>query len=63
MFYIKPNLKNTSQGVRLEYIREVRHMTKDDVQLILDFEVENQIKQFVSMKIIPLDQVKVDWRN
>ena len=31
MFYIKPNLKNMSQGTRLEYIREVRHMTKEDV--------------------------------
>ena len=31
MFYIKPNLKNMSQGARLEYIREVRHMTKEDV--------------------------------
>ena len=31
MFYIKPNLKNLSQGARLEYIREVRHMSKEDV--------------------------------
>lgn len=30
MFYIKSNLKNMSQGARLEYIREVRHTTKED---------------------------------
>ncbi len=63
MFYIKPNLKNMSQGARLEYIREVRHMTKEDVQLILDLEERNRIKQFVSTKTILLVQVQVDWKN
>ena len=37
MFYIKPNLKNMSQGARLEYIREVRHMTKEDVAAYFGF--------------------------
>lgn len=37
MFYIKPNLKNMSQGARLEYIREVRHMTKEDVAAYFEF--------------------------
>lgn len=38
MFYIKPNLKNMSQGARLEYIREVRHMTKENVAAYFGFE-------------------------
>lgn len=37
MFYIKPNLKNMSQGARLEYIREVRHMIKEDVAAYFGF--------------------------
>ena len=37
MFYIKPNLKNMSQGARLEYIREVRYMTKEDVAAYFGF--------------------------
>ena len=37
MFYIEPNLKNMSQGARLEYIREVRHMTKEDVAAYFGF--------------------------
>lgn len=37
MFYIKPNLKNMSQGARLEYIREVRHMTKENVAAYFGF--------------------------
>ena len=37
MFYIKPNLKNMSQGARFEYIREVRHMTKEDVAAYFGF--------------------------
>ena len=37
MFYIKPNLKNMSQGARLGYIREVRHMTKEDVAAYFGF--------------------------
>jgi len=31
MYYIKPTLKNLSQGARLEYIRKFRHMSLDDV--------------------------------
>ena len=31
MYYIKPTLKNLSQGARLEYIRRLRHMSEDDV--------------------------------
>ena len=37
MFYIKHNLKNMYQGARLEYIREVRHMTKEDVAAYFEF--------------------------
>ena len=33
MLYLKPSLKNLSQGARLEYIREFRHMSKDEVIL------------------------------
>lgn len=38
IFYIKLNLKNMSQGTRLEYIREVRHMTKENVAAYFGFE-------------------------
>ena len=31
MIFLMPFLKNLSQGARLEYIREFRHMTKDEV--------------------------------
>ena len=44
MFYIKPNLKNMSQGARLEYIREVRHMTKEDVAAYFGFGGREQNK-------------------
>ena len=30
MYYIKPTLKNLSQGARLEYVRKYRHMSLDD---------------------------------
>lgn len=33
----KPTLKNLSQGVRLEYVRELRHMSKDDVADYFEF--------------------------
>ena len=29
--YFKPTLKNLSQGARLEYVRKLRYMSKDDV--------------------------------
>ena len=29
--YLKPTLKNLSQGARLEYVRKLRYMSKDDV--------------------------------
>lgn len=31
MYYAKPNLKNLSQGARLEYIRRFRHMDQDNI--------------------------------
>ena len=31
MYYVKPTLKNLSQGARLKYIRKLRHMSLDDV--------------------------------
>ena len=31
MYYVKPTLKNLSQGARLEYVRKLRYMSKDDV--------------------------------
>lgn len=37
MFYIKPTLKNLSQGARLEYVREFRHMSKEDVVAYFEF--------------------------
>ena len=29
--YFKPTLKNLSRGDRLEYVRKLRYMSKDDV--------------------------------
>ena len=49
MFYIKPNLKNMSQGARLEYIREFRHMTKEDVAAYYGFGGKEPNKCFDSM--------------
>ena len=31
MYYVKPTLKNLSQGARLEYVRKLRYMSKNDV--------------------------------
>lgn len=36
MFYIKPNLKNMSQGARLQYVRKLRYLSKDDVAEKID---------------------------
>lgn len=48
MFYIKPNLKNMSQGARLEYIRERRgkHEISDEENLEwkFNFKLENELK-------------------
>lgn len=36
MFYIRPILNNLSQGERLKYVRELRHMSKDDTAEYFD---------------------------
>lgn len=33
IYYVKQTLKNPSQGVRFEYIREIRYMLKEDVEV------------------------------
>lgn len=45
MYYVKPTLKNLSQGVRLKYIRRLRHMDEDDeyIEWKLNFKIENVI--------------------
>ena len=35
--YFKPTLKNLSQGARLEYVRKLRYMSKDNVADYFDF--------------------------
>ena len=57
MFYIKPNLKNMPQGARLEYIREVRHMTKEDVAAYFGFGGKEPNKTILQV------QAQVDWKN
>lgn len=42
MYYIKPTLKNLSQGARLEHIRRLRHMSEDDVAEYFGFEGERK---------------------
>ncbi len=33
IYYVKQTLKKPSQGVRFEYIREIRYMLKEDVEV------------------------------
>lgn len=48
MYYIKPTLKNLSQGARLEYIRRLRHMSEDDVAEYFGFGGKEPHKTFNS---------------
>lgn len=48
MYYIKPTLKNLSQGARLEYIRRLRHMSEDDVAEYFGFGGKDPHKTFNS---------------
>lgn len=41
MFYIKPVLKNPSQAARLEFVRDFRHMSKENVAAYFEFEGES----------------------
>lgn len=46
MYYVKPTLKNLSQGARLEYIRILRHMSADDVAEYFGFGGKDPHKTF-----------------
>ena len=48
MYYVKPTLKNLSQGARLEYIRKLRHMSADDVAEYFGFGGKEPHKTFNS---------------
>lgn len=48
MYYVKPTLKNLSQGAKLEYIRRLRHMNEDDVAEYFGFGSKNPHKTFNS---------------
>ena len=48
MYYVKPTLKNLSQGARLEYIRKLRHMSADDVAEYFGFGGKDPHKTFNS---------------
>lgn len=48
MYYIKPTLKNLSQGARLEHIRKFRHMSLDDVAEYFGFGGKDPHKTFNS---------------
>ena len=44
MMFLKPFLKNLSQGARLEYVREFRHMSKDEVADYFGFGGESKTR-------------------
>lgn len=44
MMYLKQYLKNLSQGARFEYVREFRHMSKDEVTDYFGFGGESKTK-------------------
>lgn len=46
MYYVKPTLKNLSQGARLEYIRRLRRMSLDDVAEYFGFGGKEPHKTF-----------------
>ena len=46
MYYVKPTLKNLSQGARLKYIRKLRHMSLDDVAEYFGFGGKEPHKTF-----------------
>ena len=48
MYFRKPTLKNLSQGVRLEYVRRLRHMDADDVAEYFRFGGNDPHKTFNS---------------
>lgn len=48
MYYVKPTLKNLSQGARLEYVRKYRHMSADDVAEYFGFGGKDPHKTFNS---------------
>lgn len=48
MYYVKPTLKNLSQGARLEYVRKYRHMDADDVAEYFEFGGDDPHKTFNS---------------
>ena len=51
MKFLKPFLKNLSQGARLEYVREFRHMSKDEV-----IKKTNE-KNFKNLKILRINEL------
>ena len=48
MYYVKPALKNLSQGARFEYVRKYRHMSADDVAEYFGFGGKDPHKTFNS---------------
>lgn len=58
--YFKPTLKNLSQGARLEYVRKLRYMSKDDVADYFELGGERKEKLLVDMKIIVEYLIKKD---
>ena len=44
--YFKPTFKNLSQGARLEYVRKLRYMSKDDVADYFDLGGEMKRKNY-----------------
>lgn len=48
----KPELENLSQGFRVEYIRKLRYISKNDVAYYFDLGVERKKGLLADMKII-----------
>ena len=71
--YFKPTFKNLSQGARLEYVRKLGYMSKDDVadqfqlggerkeRTIIRYEKNNRVPSNERLKeLIKLDNVSID---
>lgn len=64
--YFKPTLKNLSQGARLEYVRKLRYMSKDDVADYFDLggeRKERTISRYENNSRVPSNERLIELAN
>ena len=59
--YLKPQLKNLSQGERIAFVRQFRKMTQDEVSDKLGLDGENKRRSMLDMKVVIGNQKKIDF--